>query len=224
MMINTRPMLPMVMGGVLLAVFGVLGTLLVSLTYEATAERIASNEREILLRQIRLLVPQELIDNDPLVDTLVIHAEAALGVKETTVYRGRHGAEPVALVLSPVSAKGYNGEIKLIIAVAADGHLTGVRVLTHRETPGLGDKVEEKRSDWILGFKGHSLLNPTKDGWRVKRDGGDFDQFTGATITPRGIVQAVYQTLQYVEKHQQELFAPIQQPNTANPSEIANGK
>jgi len=201
-------------GGALLALFGVLGALLVSVTHEATSDRIAMNERDALLRQIRLLIPMDQIDNDPLTDTLMLHAKDDLGSEQVTVYRARKGNAPVALVLSPVAAKGYAGDIRLILAITADGTLSGVRVLSHRETPGLGDKIEETRSDWILGFKGRSLEDPVKDKWKVKRDGGDFDQFTGATITPRSIVKAVHKALVYVDKHQKQLYAVTETENS----------
>jgi Na+-translocating ferredoxin:NAD+ oxidoreductase subunit G len=105
---------------------------------------------------------------------------------------------------------GYAGPIQLLVSVLRDGTVGGVRVLFHHETPGLGDKIEERKSDWVLSFDGKSLSNPTLEGWAVKRDGGEFDQFTGATITPRAIVQAVKNTLIYVQQQGDALFEPIE--------------
>ena len=102
---------------------------------------------------------------------------------------------------------GYSGNIHLLVAIKYDGTLAGVRVVNHKETPGLGDAVEAERSNWILGFTGKSLTNPGKKGWAVKRDGGQFDQFTGATITPRAVVKAVYKTLEYYQQHKTQLFS-----------------
>ncbi len=103
--------------------------------------------------------------------------------------------------------QGYSGAITLLVAVNyADQHLTGVRVVKHKETPGLGDKIEVAKGDWILGFKGKFLSNPSAKSWAVKRDGGEFDQFTGATITPRAIVSLVEDVLIYAHKHMQQLF------------------
>jgi electron transport complex protein RnfG len=102
---------------------------------------------------------------------------------------------------------GYSGPIKLLVAVNYDGTLGGVRVISHKETPGLGDKIEESRSDWVLGFNGKSLTDPLLEKWKVKRDGGIFDQFTGATITPRSIVSAVKHTLLYERDHRDALYA-----------------
>ena len=198
--------MPVLISGVLLGLFGVLGAGLVGLSHEGTAERIARNEREALLHQIHVLVPREQIDNDMLSDVIEISAPDALGVEKTRVYLGRREGEPVAAVLSPVATPGYAGPIQLVVAIRYDGTLAGVRVLSHRETPGLGDKIEEERSDWILGFAGKSLLDPRPSEWKVKRDGGTFDQFTGATVTPRTIVHGVKTALEYFDQHRLDLF------------------
>ncbi len=203
---------PMWLGAALLGLFGIIGSTLVALTYQGTAERIARNEREAVLRQIHALLPPDSMDNDMLHDTIVVSAPDELGAAQTTVYRARLHGRDMAVVFSPVIAQGYNGAIKLIIAVRADGSLAGVRVLSHRETPGLGDKIDERKSDWVLGFSDKSLDNPPVERWLVKRDGGDFDQFTGATITPRGVVKAVKQTLIYFQQHRDALFAATNAP------------
>jgi electron transport complex protein RnfG len=201
-----RRTLPVLISGVLLGLFGVLGAALVGLSHEGTAERIARNEREALLQQLRVLVPAQQVDNDMLNDVIEVAAPAALGAASTRVYRARNQGEPVAAVLSPVVAQGYNGPIQLIVAVRFDGTLGGVRVLTHRETPGLGDKIDVERSDWILQFAGMSLGEPPADRWKVRRDGGTFDQFTGATITPRALVRQIKTSLEYFSQHKHELF------------------
>ena len=203
---------PILISGVLLGLFGVLGASLVGVSHEMTAERIERNEREALLQQLRVLVPVEQIDNDILSDVIEISAPSALGAEKTRVYRGRRDGNPVAVVLSPVVTQGYSGAVQMIVAVRFDGTLAGVRVLSHRETPGLGDKIEAERSDWILGFSGKSLLDPAPSAWKVKRDGGDFDQFTGATITPRAVVRGVKSSLEFVGRHAPELFAAAQPP------------
>jgi electron transport complex protein RnfG len=211
-----RRHLPILISGVLLGLFGVLGAGLVGLSHEGTAERIARNEREALLHQIHVLVPREQIDNDMLNDVIEVSAPDTLGVEKTRVYLGRRNGEPVAAVLSPVSTPGYAGPIQLVVAVRYDGTLAGVRVLSHRETPGLGDKIEEERSDWILGFDGKSLLDPRPSEWKVKRDGGVFDQFTGATVTPRTIVRAVKTALEYFDANRLDLFETGQQQGDQN--------
>jgi electron transport complex protein RnfG len=198
--------LPIFIAAGILALFAVAGTSLVAVTHMATAERIVANERETLLQNLHALVPEETIDNDIARDTLQISEPEQLGAPVTTVYRGRKQGEPVAAVLTTRVPNGYSGPIKLLVAVRYDGTLGGVRVISHKETPGLGDKVEESRSDWIHGFTGKSLGNPPLEKWKVKRDGGVFDQFTGATITPRSIVTAVRKTLLYVKDHQDALY------------------
>jgi electron transport complex protein RnfG len=197
----------------ILASFAVLGTSLVSFTYAMTKERIEQNERETLLRSLHALVPPESVDNDMISDVIKVSDFDLLGTDQTTVYRGRKMEQPVASVLTTVVPNGYSGPIKLLVAVRYDGTLGGVRVISHKETPGLGDKIEESRSDWIYGFTGKSLGDPPLDKWGVKRDGGVFDQFTGATITPRSIVQAVKKTLLYVRDHKEALYdrSPTQQ-------------
>jgi electron transport complex protein RnfG len=199
--------LPIVVAALLLGAFGVLGAGLVAFTYEITDEQIAENERQALLRIIDQLVPPDEIDNQILGATVEVNAPARLGADSTTVYLGRRQGEPAAAVFSPVVARGYGGPIRLIVAVRADGTLGGVRVLAHKETPGLGDKIEAERSDWILGFDDRSLVDPVESRWTVKRDNGVFDQFTGATITPRAVVEAVRETLRYAGEHWGELFA-----------------
>lgn len=198
---------PALIGGALLGLFGVLGSTLVALTYQGTAERIAENERQVLLQQIATLLPPSTIHNDILQGSREVAAPDALGAARTTVYTGRRDGRPVAVVLSPVIAPdGYNGPIRLIIGVHADGRLAGVRVLSHKETPGLGDKVDARKNDWIKGFAGRSLADPAPARWKVRKDGGAFDQFTGATITPRAVVSAVKRTLEWVQAHRAELF------------------
>ncbi|MBF0256289.1 MAG: RnfABCDGE type electron transport complex subunit G, partial [Gammaproteobacteria bacterium] len=139
-----------------------------------------------------------------------VHRADLLGANLTQVYRARLRGEPVAVVLGPVVTEGYSGTINLLVAVNRDGSLAGVRVISHKETPGLGDKMEEEKSDWVLGFNGKSLSHPAEALWKVKRDGGVFDQFTGATITPRAVVKAVKQTLSYVQEQGDRLYRPQQ--------------
>ena len=128
------------------------------------------------------------------------------GLKPVTVYRARKSGKPFAAVFSTVAPDGYSGEIRLLVAVKADGSLAGVRVLEHKETPGLGDLIDESKSRWILGFDGLSLGNPPEKQWKVKRDGGSFDQFTGATVTPRAVVEAVKNILSFFKANQEKVF------------------
>lgn len=123
-----------------------------------------------------------------------------------TVYRARLDGRPQALAIETMTPNGYSGAIRLIVGVDADGVISGVRVLEHRETPGLGDKIERRISDWILSFDGKTLTGNNRKSWAVRKDGGDFDQFTGATITPRAVVESVRKALVFVTEHQNELY------------------
>lgn len=192
----------------LLGTFGLLGSALVTTTFDLTRERIAANERATLLRRLNVLIPQDQYDNDLFGDTLQVVAPHDLGTSDpVTVYRARRNGQPVALVLDPVAPDGYGGDIRLLIAIRTDGTLVGVRVVSHKETPGLGDAIEASRSDWIHGFAGYSLDALPPEGWALQRDGGVFDQFTGASITPRAVVKAVYRALLYFDARRAKLFA-----------------
>ncbi len=192
----------------LLIIFAVAGAALVGLTFEQTKEDIEHNEKLTLLKKLNNIVPAEAYDNDLLVDTITIKADRLLGTKENTLaYRARKNNQNVAVVLSSIAPGGYNGPIHMLVGVYEDGRLAGVRVVKHRETPGLGDVVSITHSNWILGFDNKSLSNPDDKYWKVKRDGGKFDQFTGATITPRAVVKAIHDALLYFQKNQTMLFS-----------------
>lgn len=207
---------------VLLALFAVVGTALVAFTFEHTEERILENERQALLRNLHEIIPPEKHDNEIFTDTIQVTSPYFLGTDDPiTVYRARKDGQPVAAALTPVAPDGYNGPIKLLVGIYHDGAVAGVRVISHHETPGLGDAIEAERSDWIHSFSGRSLGNPPPRDWRVAKDGGAFDQFTGATITPRAVVKAVGKTLVYFERHRGELFRPKTQDESAEAREEA---
>ncbi len=194
--------------GLLLGLFAIVATTLVALTEANTREQIKENQRQALLDGINALIPHDEYDNAILQDTLVLQATEALGTEEPTlVYRARQNGEPVAAVLTVIAPDGYSGTIRMLVGIYHSGKLAGVRVIDHKETPGLGDKIDVKKDDWILQFEGLSLGNPPASKWKVKKDGGEFDQFTGATITPRAVVGAVKQSLKYFRTHRDELFA-----------------
>ena len=200
----------------LLATFAVVGTGLVALTFTITKTRIAEAERTHMLQSLNAVIKPDSYDNDIFNDFIEVTAPDQLGTPvPVTVFRARRGEQPVAVAIIPTAPEGYVGPIKLLVGIDMNGTLLGVRVLSHKETPGLGDKIEERRSPWIFSFDGRSLKDPEPKAWRVRRDGGQFDQFTGATITPRAIVKAVYNTLQYFEANKLHLFtAPSEVPMT----------
>lgn len=191
----------------LLMLFAAAGAALVGLTYTETADDIAYNEKLTLLKKLNTILPADRYDNDLLLDTIEIGPHFDIGTKQaTTAYRARKQGQNVAVIFSSIAPSGYNGPINLLVGVYADGKIAGVRVVQHRETPGLGDAVDTDHSDWINGFKDRSLTDPDEKKWKVKRDGGVFDQFTGATITPRAVVKAVHNALIYYREHKTELF------------------
>jgi len=197
-------------GALTLAVVGALGLGGLIALRALTAERIAEQQRAATLRALAVLLPPD-FDNDPQADRIDVVAPAWLGSENPQVVRrARKDGRIDALLLEAVAPDGYNGDIRLLVGVDARGRVIGVRVVEHRETPGLGDPIEIERGPWITGFDGRSLSDPAADAWRVRRDGGAFDQLAGATITPRAVVGAVRRTLQFVETHGEALaMAPM---------------
>ena len=189
----------------ILTIFAILGGGMVAFSYQATITQIKANEREALLRTLTALVPTNQYDNDLFAD--IKKMPSKLGIDNNlTIHIARKAGKPIAAILIPTAPDGYNGRINMLVAVDYAGVIIGVRVTSHQETPGLGDKVELLRSKWILGFNGHSLLDPTEQGWKVKRDDGIFDQFTGATVTPRAVVKTVHKTLRFYWQNRDKIF------------------
>lgn len=191
---------------VLLTGFAVGGVALVAGIADLTRDRIAANEEATLRERLHQILPPERHDNDLLADILTITAPEIDPKAPATVYIARKAGEPVAAVFTVTTLDGYSGAIRLLVGIDADGRIVGVRVVAHRETPGLGDDIEAERSDWIDRFRGRAIGDPPEAQWKVRRDGGAFDQFTGATITPRAVVGAVKRTLLYFGAHRDTLF------------------
>ncbi len=192
---------------IILGLFGMIGSGLVATVQSLTAERIAKNHEAARLRRLNEVIPPERYDNEILEDVITVHDKALAKKYKVHIYRARKQGKPVAAVFETVAPEGYAGPIKLLVGINADGTIAGVRVIQHQETPGLGDAIEVERSNWILGFNHKSLNNPQLSQWGVKRDGGAFDQFTGATITPRLVVKSIKQSLLYFSSHQDTIFA-----------------
>lgn len=194
-----------------------------ALTNLATQDRIAAAELAAQQRALYEIVPLDAHDNDLVGDTLAIPADALtqFGVKDPSqrIHVARQQGEISALIIPATAPDGYSGDIDMIIGVKRDGSLAGVRITRHKETPGLGDKIELKKHQWILSFDGKRLGAPVIEEWRVKKDGGTFDQFAGATITPRAIVNRVRHVLEYVEANRDALFqqAPVVTPSGETP-------
>ena len=191
---------------IVLAAFSLVGTVLLALTFDATRDNIAASEKKAKLVLIGQILPSEMYDNDILQDTVVLPPQAELGGAEATAYRARKGGEPSAVVLEAIAPDGYSGKIKLLIAIKQDGEISGVRVVAHKETPGLGDYIDALRSDWIRQFDGTSLSQIDSKGWKVKKDGGRFDYMAGATITPRAVIKAVHKALVFYAANREKIW------------------
>jgi Na+-translocating ferredoxin:NAD+ oxidoreductase subunit G len=190
-----------------LGLIAIVTTAVLAIIANQTHPRIVRNEQAWLRQQLDALLPPQTYDNDPLSDIVAVRAPELLGTTQpVTIYRARRGDKPVAAVLRPIAPEGYRGPIELLVAIGYDGRLIGVQVLRHNETPGLGDAFETRDVDWLQQFPGRSLSNPPVQRWTVRRDGGDFDAFTGATITPRAIVKAVRDALEYYARNRDRIF------------------
>lgn len=172
-----------------------------------TRDRIARNQQVWIKQHLDALVPPETYDNDPLIDTTRVTAPDLLGTAApVTAYRMRKAGLPVAVAIRSIAPDGYRGPLELLVAIAPGGKLLGVQVIRHDETPGLGDAFENRDAGWLEKFRGLSLTKPPQQRWTVRPDGGDFDAFTGATITPRAIVKAVRRTLEFYQGNEDRLY------------------
>jgi electron transport complex protein RnfG len=194
--------------GLLLAAIATAGVALLAGVHTLTRDRIAEQEARVVRERLAQVLPPGAYDNDPREDLVSLPAPNVRGHPgPLRVFRARRDGQPVGVVMEVATSEGYNGEIRLLVGIWYDGTISGVRVTRHRETPGLGDPIETRRSDWIEDFRDRSLGDPLVERWAVRKDGGDFDQFTGATITPRAVVGAVKAALEYYAANRERLFA-----------------
>ncbi len=190
-----------------LAGFALLAAILLGLADLATRGVILLRQQEDLQANLAQVVPAEFHDNNLLADSIIANsADAKLGAEQTEVYLAKKQGEVTAVCFKFIAPDGYAGPITLVMGVDRNGEILGVRVISHVETPGLGDKIEISKSKWILSFNGKSLDNVTLEQWTVKKDGGIYDQFSGATITPRKVVQAIRRGLDFYRNHQTEFL------------------
>ncbi len=191
--------------GLVLAAFACISTGVVALTHHLTESQIKKQERAQLLSVLNQVIPHELHDNE-LAQSCVLVTDPSLGTSSAMpAYMATLNGEPSAIAIEAIAPDGYNGAIKVIVGITQEGTITGTRVLAHNETPGLGDKIDLRVTDWILNFTGKSVSSENQDHWKVRKDGGQFDQFTGATITPRAVVKAVKQTVMFVNQNRETL-------------------
>jgi electron transport complex protein RnfG len=187
--------------------FTIVGTLSLAIIQRTTEAPILEAEAAVRMALLTEVLAPELHDNDLLEDLIKLPAGGDLGNRdETSIYRARLRGKPSAVILEVTAPDGYSGDIKLLLAIKTNGEIAGVRVLAHKETPGLGDYIDILHSEWIKQFDGQSLVKKNDDAWFVKKDGGQFDFTTGATITPRAVVKAVHKVLKFYSKNQQAIF------------------
>jgi len=192
--------------GSILAGFAFVGNLSVISMERLTHEQIEINKRQALLDKLYQLIDKKQFDNDILEDKIEVSSDLLSSKQSVVIYRAFLKEKPSVAIIQSIAPDGYSGSIFLLVGIKTDGSLLGVRVTAHKETPGLGDDIDANKSDWILSFNNTSLSNPKLENWKVKKDGGQFDQFTGATISPRAIVKAVKKTLIYYQQNKAELF------------------
>lgn len=217
-----------------LAVFAFITAGVIVITQQLTTEKITLNIAQAKAKALYEITPKKSVDNDLLNDTLLLNQNnlqslsttRLLGAieKDAEIFFAKKDNVTHTLIF-PVSAPdGYTTAIKMLVGIKVDGSISGVRVVDHKETPGLGDKIEMKKSQWISNFQGKSLINPETDEWKVKKDGGQFDQFTGATITPRAVVNAVKNALLFYRENQSQIFHLKQQNDKKQNVQINKGE
>ena len=191
-----------------LGIFAALAAALIAWTWNTTKADIERSVRAAEARQLLEIFPANTHNNSLIDDRFPLKANTPLLELrgDRSGYTVRLNDEVVGIILPATARDGYSGDIELIVGIAADGTVAGTRVVSHKETPGLGDGIDTRKSPWMLSFNGRSLISPSQPDWGVKKDGGAFDQFTGATVTPRAVVAAVRRTLEYQALHRAQLF------------------
>ncbi|MEY3804671.1 MAG: hypothetical protein RL667_793 [Pseudomonadota bacterium] len=188
--------------------FAFIGTLLLASVFDVTRAPIEASEKAARLSLFKEILPAENYDNDLLASQVTIAPNALLGNRLPSIANvAKQKQQTAGVILEAIAHDGYSGDIKLLIAIRADGSISGVRVLAHKETPGLGDYIDIAHGNWIKLFDNESLQKTPLEKWQVKKDGGQYDYMVGATITPRAVVKAVKQALQFYQQNKQTLFA-----------------
>lgn len=188
--------------------FAFVGTAMLAYVFEITRAPIAASEKEARLALFKQILPENTYDNDLLQESVTIAPNELLGNHVPSAANiAKLNNKLAGVVLEAIAHDGYSGDIKLLIAIRADGSISGVRVLAHKETPGLGDYIDVARGNWIKLFNNESLAKTPAKQWQVKKDGGKFDYMVGATITPRAVVKAVLKAVEFFESNKKTLFA-----------------
>ena len=198
-----------------LGLLGLAAAALLTLMFELTRAPLQRTQQRVAEAELLTVVPDAVRAADPTLDAADVPAQFRLGLglePGARLWRVRLAGQVVALIVPVTAAQGYGGAIRLIVGVDRGGTITGVKVLEHHETPGLGDRIDISKSNWIAGFTGKSLDNPSPNRWQVRRDGGAFDQLTGATISSRAVVRAVRRALDYFHDDAARLMDPATSP------------
>ncbi len=211
--------------GIMLALFAVVVAILLAGTEKLTKEKREASVRTVQSMALEQVIPAELRNNILLDDTLPVNDTEFLKLKAPgTIYVARKDGNVTAFIIPTHAPDGYSGSIHSLVGVNLDGTILGMRVISHNETPGLGDKIEIKKADWPLSFNGKSLTNLTAIEWHVKKDKGVFDQFTGATITPRAVVGSIHNALLFFDKNKATLIQQATQAATQSAPTTAGEK
>ncbi|MBS1198853.1 MAG: rsxG [Proteobacteria bacterium] len=198
---------------IILLIFMVIFTAMLSGAYLLTKPALEASALEEKMKLVNEVLPASEYDNTLLTDTVTLPPSPEIGQDQpSTIYRARRGSKPVALVLEAVAPDGYAGKIRLIIAIRADGRIAGVRAIAHKETPGLGDYIEPKKDKnkarpWISQFIDMAIAGTAETAWKVKKDGGQLDYYSGATVTPRAVAKAIQKAARFASEQQEKLFA-----------------
>ena len=195
-----------ILSGITLALFALIGNFIVIWSEQQTYDRIQQNIRQALLDNLYQIIDKSQFDNDLIGDKITVKDPLLSISQPVTIYRAWLKGKPSVAIIQAIAPDGYSGSIFLLVGIDYQGKITGVRVTAHSETPGLGDNIDIAKSNWITSFNNHSLQNPDEKHWAVKKDGGAFDQFSGATISPRAVVKAVKKALIYFQKNKLQLF------------------
>jgi electron transport complex protein RnfG len=195
-------------GAICLVLFALAAAWLLSSIQQTTRQRIADNELAERLKGLQALLPEGRFDNEPHKDFILVTSADLLGSeKPLPIFRARLGQQTVAAILTAVAPNGFAGKIRILVSVDMQGEIIGVRAISHNETPGLGDRIEAKKSDWIMGFAGLATADPTTSDWKLERDGGNFDQLTGATVSSRAVLNAARNAVLYFNANSAEILS-----------------
>ncbi|WP_105903155.1 electron transport complex subunit RsxG [Vibrio gangliei] len=192
--------------GGILAIFAVASTSLVAITNWITHDTIVEQQQRDLQQTLNQVIPQSMHDNQLFASCMLLPSQTTVTTDPMPAYLATKDGEPTAIAIETYAPDGYNGAIKIIVGLDMQGVVTSTRVLEHNETPGLGDKIETRKTSWIFSFDKKTVTTDNDSDWAVRKDGGQFDQFTGATITPRAVVKAVKNTVVYFKQNKQTIL------------------